>query len=122
MLTFLSLHWSMASLSFRNNPSPLHGASNRMMSKYSSSLEKSVGSFCVTMQFAFPHFTMFCWRALFRLEVTSLLTNRLSSFIKERRWVDLPPGAAHISSTRTALFFGLICFHACSINIELASC
>ena len=70
---------------------------------------------------SWPHLIMFSFRMEERERITSLETRRLSLVSMEANKVDLPPGAAHKSSTRIEPE-GISCFSICWRNMEEASC
>src|ERR1700757_5301848 len=112
----------MASSCFLNNPEPLHGASTIITSKKFGNLEKSCGSLLVTILFIEPHLAILCVNTGTLVLITSLLTNKLSSFSKEANKVLLPPGAAQASNTINSFDASTACVKACSTNIDEASC
>src|ERR1700756_1454357 len=112
----------MASSCFLNNPEPLQGASTTITLKKFGKRAKSCGSLLVTILFIVPHLAILWVSMGTRVLITSLLTNKLSSFSKEASNVLLPPGAAQASNTTKGFDAFVVCLKACSTNIDEASC
>ena len=89
-------------LSFRNMPSPEHGASTRILSKKHPNRASSFsGVSAVTQKFVQPHMVRFFKSAFARLALTSFATRSPRPSRREASSVAFPPGAAHRSSTRS---------------------
>ena len=88
-----------ASASLRNMPSPAQGASTSTASKTGPVRETSFsGSMAVTTAFFAPMRSRLPRSTLARLGTISL-ENSTPSGTRAASWADLPPGAAHRSST-----------------------
>ena len=100
--TFSGLHSSQASSFLRNIPSPEHGASTKMRSKYSRKLSESFcGVSFVTSALHTPMRSMFSDRIFALAGWISLQTISPSPCMEHAICVLLPPGAAHRSKMRS---------------------
>ena len=102
MVTVSGLQSVEAASSFRNIPSPEQGASTMTRSKNPAKVfSRSRGCIFSTRALGIPMRSMFRDRILARLGLISLDTSRPWPFIASANWVDLPPGAAQRSRTRS---------------------
>ena len=89
-------------LSFRNIPSPEHGASISILSKYSGKYSTSFpGSSLITIIFPIPNNSRFLSNPLALELLISLAISTPSPFNFAPNSVAFPPGAAHTSRTRS---------------------
>ena len=92
----------MTASSFRNMPSPEHGASTRILSKKPGKTSaRPAGVSLVTSTFSLPNSSRLRSSALARALLMSLATRRPVPFRRAFSSVALPPGAAQRSSTRS---------------------
>ena len=120
-LVFWTDH-SRATAAERNMPSPEHGTSATITSKKPGRAANRAGSACVTTVFPMPHLVMFSASTAARALITSFATRSPSSPISADRWVLLPPGAPHRSSTLRPLLPSVICLKYSPVNILDDSC